>query len=370
MNWKFWNRNDTDNKKVKVKKSAGREWFDAILFAVIAATLIRGLFIEAYTIPTGSMEKSLLVGDFLFVSKVNYGARMPMTPVAFPFAHHTMPITGTKAYYDGIQWKYRRLPGLGKVKRNDVVVFNYPMDADAPLNRPVDKRENYIKRCVAIGGDTLSIVNAQVHVNGKPVENPEFGQKLYYVKTDGTDLNPTTIQDMNIEAQRQDDNTYLFNMSTEDVAKVKEWASVTSVQALIRPAGEQDPQAFPQNANFKWNADNFGPLIVPKEGWTVQLTPENYPLYERVITVYEGNTFQKNGNSFIINGKQTNSYTFKMDYYWMMGDNRDNSLDSRFWGFVPDDHIVGKALFVWMSWDTNGTFFDKIRWSRIFGGIN
>ncbi len=369
MNLKFWSKNKSKEKKTKAKKSAGREWFDAILFAVVAATLIRGLFIEAYTIPTGSMEKTLLVGDFLFVSKVNYGARMPITPVSFPFAHHTMPITGTKAYWEGVKWKYRRLPGIEKVKRNDVVVFNFPLDADAPLSRPVDKRENYIKRCLAIGGDTLKIIDARVHINGKPAEIPVSGEKYYYLKTDGTDFNPQTIEDMHIEAQRSSADEYIFNMSAEDAATVKKWANVKTLSLFVRPANDFDSQIFPHNPDFKWNADNFGPLIVPKEGWTVKLNSSNFPLYERAISIYEGNTVERSGNDILINGKKADSYTFKMNYYWMMGDNRDNSLDSRYWGFVPEDHIVGKALFVWMSWDTNGTFLNKVRWSRILDGI-
>lgn len=370
MNLKFWNNNKSKEKKKNVRKSAGREWFDAIIFAVIAATLIRGLFIEAYTIPTGSMEKTLLVGDFLFVSKVNYGARMPITPVSFPFAHHTMPITGTKAYWEGIKWKYHRLPGLSTVKKNDVVVFNFPMDADAPLSRPVDKRENYIKRCQAVGGDTLRIINARVYINGKPAEVPQFGEKYYYVKSDGTDFNPQAIEDMHIEAQRSSANEYIFNMSAQDAAIVKKWSNVKTLSLYIRPVNEYDSQIFPHNPEFKWNADNFGPLILPKEGWTVKLDNSNYSLYERAISIYEGNTIQRSGNDILINGQKTNSYTFKLNYYWMMGDNRDNSLDSRYWGFVPEDHIVGKALFVWMSWDTNGAFLNKVRWSRILGGIH
>lgn len=367
MNLKFWNKGKAGEKKNKVKKSASREWFDAILFAVVAATLIRGLFIEAYTIPTGSMEKTLLVGDFLFVSKVNYGARMPMTPVSFPFAHHTMPLTGTKAYWEGIEWKYRRLPGLGKVQRNDVVVFNYPMDADAPLSRPVDKRENYIKRCLAIGGDTISIVDARVFVNGKAADVPVEGQKYYQVKSDGSEFNPQTLQDMHIEGQRSGTDEYFFNMTPEDAETVKKWSNVKSVTKFI---SETDGQIFPHDAQYKWTADNFGPLIVPKEGWTVELNDKTFPLYERVISIYEGNTVERSGKDFVINGKKTLSYTFKMSYYWMMGDNRDNSLDSRYWGFVPEDHIVGKALFVWMSWDTNASFLNKVRWSRLLGGIN
>lgn len=370
MSLKGNDRNPAKDKKEKKKKSAGREWFDAIVFAVVAATLIRGLFIEAYTIPTGSMEKSLLVGDFLFVSKVNYGARTPMTPVAFPFAHHTMPITGTKAYWEGVKWDYHRLPGLSEVKRNDVVVFNYPMDADFPLSRPVDKRENYIKRCLAIGGDTLKIVDARVYLNGKPAEEPQFGEKYYLVQTDGTDINPQAIEDLKIEAQRSSADQYIFNMTAEEAKIIKTWSNIKSVDLFIRPANEFDPQIFPNDPQFKWNADNFGPLIVPKKGWTVKLDSTNYAIYERAISVYEGNTISRTGNEIMINGKKTDSYTFKMNYYWMMGDNRDNSLDSRYWGFVPDDHIVGKALFIWMSWDSNAGFFSKIRWSRIFDGIN
>ncbi|WP_026896822.1 signal peptidase I [Daejeonella oryzae] len=369
MNWKFWNKNPKDKAITKKKKSAGREWFDAILFAVIAATLIRGLFIEAYTIPTGSMEKTLLVGDFLFVSKVNYGARMPITPVSFPFAHHSMPIIGTKAYYDGIQWKYRRLPGLSEIKRNDVIVFNYPMEADSPYNRPVDKRENYIKRCIGIGGDTLRIINAQVYINGKPAETPQFGETNYAVKSDGTDFNPQKLEDMDIEVQRATEDDYYFNMTAAQAETIKNWENVKSVIPVIRPINEFEPQIFPHNQRFKWNEDNFGSVIIPKKGWNVKLDSTNFPLYERAIRVYEGNKVEQNGNQIVINGKPADNYTFKQNYYWMMGDNRHNSLDSRYWGFVPEDHIVGKALFVWMSWDSDGTFLSKIRWNRIFGGI-
>ncbi|MFN8406120.1 MAG: signal peptidase I [Sphingobacteriaceae bacterium] len=367
MNWKFWAKKSS--KKTK-KKSAGREWLDAVVFAVVAATLIRGLFIEAYTIPTGSMEKSLLIGDFLFVSKVNYGPRMPMTPVAFPFAHHTMPIIGTKAYWDGIQLGYHRLPGLSKIKRKDVVVFNYPIEVDSPLYRPVDKCENYIKRCQAIAGDTLQIINAQVYVNGKPAENPRFGQISYYVKSDGTDFNPQALEDLHIEVQRATENEYVFTMTSEEADLIRKWSNVKQVIPMLRPAHEFNPDVFPHDPRFKWNQDNFGPIILPKRGWTVKLDSTNYPIYERAIAVYEKNKLQRLGNDILINGKKTNTYTFKMDYYWMMGDNRHNSLDSRFWGFVPEDHIVGKALFIWMSWNTDGSFFDKIRWSRLLRGIN
>jgi len=382
------------------KKTAGREWADAIIFAVVAATLIRSFLLEAYTIPTGSMEKSLLIGDFLFVSKVNYGGRVPMTPVAFPFAHHTMPgTTNVKAYWDGIQLKYRRLPGVEKIKRGDVVVFNYPegdtvvvetqaeasyyqlvrqLGRDAVRSnpnftivvRPVDKQENYIKRCLAIAGDTLKIVNAQVYVNGKPAENPDQSQKAYYVKSNGTDFNPQTLTDMNISVSQATADEYYFNMTRKEADEIKHWSNVKEVHPIIKLEGDYDPMVFPHNPNFKWNQDNFGPLIIPKKGWTVKLDSTTIPLYKRAIQVYEGNQVEERNGQLVINGKPSSSYTFKMDYYWMMGDNRDNSLDSRFWGFVPEDHIVGKALFIWMSLNENGSFLGKVRWNRLFKGIH
>ena len=357
-------------KKYPFRKTATREWADAILFAVVAATLIRSFLLEAYTIPTGSMEKSLLIGDFLFVSKVDYGPRVPMTPIAFPFAHHTMPVTGTKAYWEGIKLNYYRFPGFTDIKRNDVVVFNYPMDADEPYNRPVDKRENYIKRCLGISGDTLKVVNTQVFINGKAAENPQFGQSTYFVITDGTDINPSTLLEMNIEAQMPAANTYILYMTKEEAEVIKKWPTVKSVIPQITVKGYSNDQVYPHNPSFRWNEDNYGPIIIPKRGWTIKLDSLTIPLYKRAIEVYEGNTFEQRGAQVLINGKPATSYTFKMNYYWMMGDNRHNSLDSRFWGFVPEDHIVGKAKFIWMSFDANGSFFGKIRWSRIFKGIH
>ncbi|MFD0833403.1 signal peptidase I [Mucilaginibacter boryungensis] len=357
-----------DKHKALLKKSSGREWTEAIIFAVVAATLIRSFFIEAYTIPTPSMERSLLVGDFLFVSKVNYGPRIPMTPVAFPFAHHTMPLINTKAYWDGIELPYYRLPGLSDVKKGDVVVFNWPMEADSPLLRPVDKRENYIKRCQATPGDTLTIVNAQVYINGKPAPNPPGEQIDYNLQTDGTELNPKVLEDLGITYYEGNPNP---TMNAEAAKTLKSYSNIKAVTPMIQPKGVADPQCFAADDNHKWNADNFGPLIVPKKGWTVKLDSLSIPLYKRAIQVYEGNKVTLVGkNGIMINGKAATTYTFKMNYYWMMGDNRHDSLDSRFWGFVPEDHIVGKALFIWMSWDDNGSFLNKIRWNRIFKGIH
>lgn len=369
MNWKFWNK----SKGPKKKKTATREWVDAIVFAVVAATLIRTFFIEAYTIPTPSMERSLLVGDFLFVSKVNYGARVPMTPIAFPFAHHSMPITNTKAYWDGWKVDYHRLPGFSDIKKGDVVVFNYPMEADSPLYRPVDKRENYIKRCQGTPGDTLTIVNAQVYVNGKAVPNPPGSQTDYTITTNGMDLNPQIVEDLNISFY---ENNTAPTMTQAAANTLKGYSSVKAVTPNISPKGAVDYAVFPfdtkhkNDHQFQWNVDNFGPVIIPKKGWTVKLDSLTLPIYRRAITVYEGNKLEEVGNDIFINGKKTDSYTFNMNYYWMMGDNRHDSLDSRFWGFVPEDHIVGKALFIWMSWDDNASFFSKLRWSRLFRGIH
>jgi len=357
-------------------------------------------FIEAYTIPTESMEKSLLVGDFLFVSKVNYGARIPMTPVAFPFAHHTMPVTGTKAYYDGIQWKYRRLPGIQDIKRNDVVVFNFPEGDTVALevqdrdyyglvralgheavntqytvtSRPVDKRENYIKRCIGISGDVMSMSNGLVSVNGKPEPMKSTGQMDYLVKFKSADVNFQLFEDMGFVIAKQitavSQDTYNFNATPELMAEVKKLDFVSSVTMHTAAPGAAEPDLFPQNPQLKWNVDNWGPVRIPKKGWTVKLDSLSMPFYKRCIEIYEGNKLEKSGNGWLINGQKADSYTFKMNYYWMMGDNRHNSLDSRYWGFVPEDHVVGKALFIWMSYNTDGSFFSKIRWSRLFKGIH
>lgn len=398
MNLKFWNKKKNTNKK---KKSKSREWFDAIIFAVVAATLIRLFFIEAYVIPSGSMERSLLVGDYLFVSKVNYGARVPTTPVSFPFAHHTMPILNTKAYYDGIQWRYRRLPGFQEVKRNDVVVFNFPegdtvaLENQAPsyyslvrnsgreavensytiVSRPVDKRENYIKRVVAIGGDTISMIGGLVMINGQPQPLKNTGQMPYRVTVNTTNINFDAIEKLGLSIQKGDimqisELEYLMKASPDIIAELKKFDFVVSALPEVETRNEFRSEIFPHDIRRPWNQDNFGPIVVPGKGMTIQLDSLSIPMYARVIKNYEGNTLEIKGNDWIINGKKETSYTFKMNYYFMMGDNRHESADSRYWGFVPEDHIVGKALFIWMSWDSYGSFFNKIRWSRLFRGIN
>lgn len=356
MNWKFW--------KSDGRKSKTREWIDALIFAVIAATIIRTFLIEAFTIPTPSMEKSLLVGDFLFVSKVNYGARTPMTPLSFPFAHQELPLIGGKSYSEAIKLPYYRLPGFSKIKNNDVVVFNYPMEDD----RPVDKQTHYIKRCIGIPGDSISVVDGTVVLNSKKVEIPEKGQYIYDVSTNGVGFNPRILENLNITEGgpgMAEGDLRLF-MTKEAATAISKMSNVKSVHKLSAPAGVYEDYIYPHHPMFPWNVDNFGPLYIPKKGDKITLDAKNVILYKRCITKYEGNTLEEKDGKVFINGKPETSYTFKMDYFFMMGDNRHNSADSRFWGFVPDDHIVGKAVFIWMSWDANAGFFNKIRWSRLF----
>lgn len=357
-------------RKSDSKKSMGREWTDAIIFAVIAATLIRTFFIEAYTIPTSSMEKSLLVGDFLFVSKVSYGARIPNTPLSFPFAHHTLPFTDdTKSYLEWIKIPYYRLPGFGKIKNNDVVVFNYPMEDF----RPVDKQENYIKRCVAIPGDTLQVKESTLFINNKMAEKPDKMQFRYHVVTDGSGFNSKSITELGITEGGPLDvpGEFAMLLTYENAEKIRHFANVKSVEPYIEnPKSSDTMSMFPHDRNFPWNVDNYGPIVIPKEGATVKLTLQNIALYSRLISVYEHNKLLVKDSLIYINDKVADAYTFKMDYYFMMGDNRHNSADSRFWGFVPVDHIVGKGVFVWLSLDANETnIFKKVRWNRVFSFI-
>ncbi len=392
----------TDEFKDKHKyiKTKSREWADAIIFAVVAATVIRVFFIEAYTIPSASMEKSLLIGDFLFVSKVNYGARIPMTPVAFPFSHHTLPFTATtKAYWEGLELKYRRLPGLQEIKRNDVVVFNFPEGDTVMLenqnpsyydyvrgygwaktnsdytiaSRPVDKRENYIKRCIAIAGDVISMKNGVANINGKDEPLKNTGEMTYLIQfnsnsPDFSELEKIGFVTTEMHATEAADK-FIADGSGEMIAELKKSPNIKSVTILNTEAGLEGG-LFPHDPNRIWNVDNFGPIKVPSKGWTVHLDSNTMPLYYRAIRTYEGNKVEQKGNDWYINDKLATSYTFKMNYYWMMGDNRHQSADSRYWGFVPEDHIVGKALFIWMSFNDKGSWFSKIRWSRIFKGIH
>jgi signal peptidase I len=367
MNWKFLKKKDST--KTKPKKSAAREWLDAIVFAVVAATIIRGLLFSAYAIPSGSMEGTELTGDYLFVTKFSYGARMPFTPLSLPFLESK--VFGIKTYWDLIQLPYLRLPGTTEVKKGDVVVFNKPDEADIANTIPVDQRTNLIKRCQATPGDVLTIVNGQVYINGKAAKNTERAQTSYTVVTDGRDINPQSLEDLNIEILRQTDaNTFEMIIPTQNISTVKSFSNIKSINPFIMPAGQYDPSVFPHSEHFKWNQDNFGPLTLPKKGWTIQLNDSTLTLYRRAIEVYEHNKVDTAGKTIMINGKKAASYTFKMNYYWMMGDNRHNSLDCRFWGYVPEDHIVGKAIITVMSIDSTKDIFHKIRWDRVFKPIN
>ncbi|WP_418359293.1 signal peptidase I [Sphingobacterium detergens] len=382
--------------KYPYKKSMVREWADAIVFATVAATLIRGFLLEAFMIPSGSMQQSLLIGDYLFVSKLNYGPRIPNTPIAFPFAHHTMPVIGGKAFSELIELPYKRLPGFQQIKRNDVIVFNAPAgdtvaieNQDQPYydlvrsmgyeavhqqftikTRPVDKREHLIKRCVGMPGDKISMKEAVLYVNDQPGFVAPESQMDYIVMTDGTELDEQRMKDMGIEIRLLQPGAYIVFLTQEQAQMVKSWSNVKSMQMNIAKPGEAQINTFPNDPQYKWNYDNFGPFVIPKKGMKVILNAQTLPLYERAIRVYEHNSLEKKADGLYLNGSKTDSYTFKMDYYWMMGDNRHNSLDARDWGFVPEDHIVGKALFTWMSWNTNGKGLSKIRWNRIFKGIN
>jgi signal peptidase I len=388
-------------KRPLIKKTAIREWVDAIIFAVIAASIIRIFLIEAYTIPTSSMEKTLLVGDYLFVSKLTYGPKAPNTPLSFPFVHHTLPMTeSTKSYLEWLYFPYYRFPGFKEVENMDVVVFNYP-DGDTLstkfqsnasyyqlvrqfgrdvvwnnknyfgdiIARPVDKRENFIKRCIGIPGDKIEIIDRKVYINGKEEQNPGKRQFKYIVRTDGSGFNPKLLQDIDITENINTDNNGNFEitLSDESLEKIKGFANVKSIEPEIQPKGYWSPDIFPFDSTYKWNVDNYGPIIIPKKGMTVAINDSNICLYRRVIDVFEENQLEEKDGKIFINGKEANSYTFKLNYYWMMGDNRHNSADSRYWGFVPEDHIVGTAVFVWLSLDPNKTLLDgKIRFSKIF----
>jgi signal peptidase I len=361
MKWISFNK--TKRSESPGKKSKGREWLDAIVFAAIAATIIRSLVFSAYAIPTGSMEGTLLRGDYLFVSKLSYGPRLPMTPISAPFLEPTVGSRQIKTYWDGFQLPYFRLPGLSNVQRGDVVVFNYPPEAG---ERPVDMRTHYIKRCLATPGDVLSIVNSRVYVNGRAIKDPPEAQTSYKVVTDGESLNPELMDDLHIEVREQvDESTYVMIIPETHIDDFKSRPNVLSAEALIAPKQYYDKTAFPQSSLYKWNEDNFGPITIPKKGLTIQLNDSTMALYGRAIADYEQNIVSRSGSDILLNGKKARSYTFKMDYYWMMGDNRHNSEDSRFWGFVPEDHIVGKAMITWMSLDHNETLLNRIRWFRI-----
>ncbi len=364
MNLKFW-----EKKKTKEPKSKSKEFIDTLVFAVVAATLIRWAFMEAYTIPTPSMEKSLLVGDFLFVSKINYGPRTPKTPLQVPLTHQKIWGTEIPSYSTLIQLPQYRLPGFQKVKNNDVVVFNYPEE----IQYPTDLKTNYIKRCIGIAGDTIAIKDMKVYINGKHVPDPPETQYGYIIQAE-EELGEKFYRKYKLYQPQTDGvNSFVFT-KPETASEIKSLSYIKNVVLYKKAPKEKEQGTYPNSEQFDWNKDNFGPLYIPKAGDEIEMNEKNVLLYEKYIQRYEENEDVKveNGKLFI-QGKEVSKYTFKQNYYFMMGDNRHNSLDSRFWGFVPEDHIVGKALLVWMSIDSEESpvnVIDKIRWNRILNIIH
>ena len=384
------------------KKSALREWSEAIIFAVFAAAFIRMFLIEAYVIPSPSMEGSLLVGDYLFVSKAHYGIRTPKTVIMVPLLHNRIPILNRESYIANPNLPFWRLPAIETIDRNDLVVFNYPEGDSIYLTpgraisiydlrrnpqlygprvrgvnlttRPVDKKDHYVKRCVAVAGDTLEIRDGQLYLNGSPAENPTNIQFLHEVTFQGQ-LNTDRFEDWGIlpfpsaDIYSAEPGKFMLHLNQEQIELIKGMDPSVQVRrvdiAAVDPGNPNMVFPYDLQNNPDWSRDNFGPVFVPKVGSSVQLTPANINLYRRCIEVYEGKSFEMRNGQVFIEGEPTETYTFEMDYYWMMGDNRHNSEDSRAWGFVPQDHIVGKPLFIWFS-TKNGSIRNGINWNRLF----
>jgi signal peptidase I len=412
VHWNAWKQ----SKNKSLRKIA--DWADAIIFALIAVYMINIFIFQNYKIPTPSLEKTLLVGDYLFVSKLSYGPRVPNTPLAFPLTHHTVPILNSKSYSEWPHWEYKRLKGFGHVKRNDIVVFNFPAGDTVALNaqdrdyyglvatygweainknkqtygevvyRPVDRRENYVKRCIGLPGDSLQIIENQVYINGEALPQPKRVQFNYFVETNGIRLSDKQFRKLGVnESDRhyisndshagdvfnyfgiernesgEYNPLYLLPLTQEAVTYLQKIGWAKSIHIEPNTIGD----TYPYNYNTGWSRDNFGPIWIPKKGETIVLDEHNLALYSRCIINYEGNTIRNDNGTIYINGVPQNSYEFKYDYYFMMGDNRHNSLDSRYWGFVPEDHIVGQPILIWLSMDKDRGLFDgAIRWERLF----
>jgi signal peptidase I len=396
VKWAFWKKEYKEGEK----RNSLLDWLDAIIFAIIVVTFINIFFFQAYKIPSSSMENSLMTGDYLFVSKLAYGPKLPQTPISMPFVHNVLPISGKESYLKFMQFDYKRIKGIGTVKRDDYVVFSFP-NGDTVLKkaitedyythvrmsgreytqktlgpiivRPVDKKDHYVKRCVAIAGDTLKIKNGVVFINGEAQTNYHGIRNTYTVITNGSAINSIILKKFGINSSEVWYNQALpgypdFPLNSDDVKELKALGNVVSVDQNIDvypPDYPDSPEMLFPFVDLKWTRDNYGPLWIPSKGATVKLTLENLPLYRRIIDVYEENDLMVQYNTIIINGEVATEYTFKQNYYFMMGDNRHNSLDSRYWGFVPEDHIVGKPAVIWFSSDTNKTFPNNIRWKRI-----
>ena len=418
IKWQWWKESEGPVKWVM-------SWVDALVFALVAVYFINLFFFQNYVIPSSSLEKSLLTGDYLFVSKLSYGPRIPETPLTMPLTQHTLPVFECKSYIAWPHWNYRRVSGLGTVQQNDIVVFNYPAgdticnalpyqteyyslcyrlgyqsytnrpnpdDLSPELQRkyfqtiyqtgkeviehnfqefggistrPTDRRENYVKRCVGLPGQTLEIRNRTVYTDGKANKEPDNVQYTYYVKLKHR-LPEEVMQDLGISMEDLTSLNQLGYMPLTKHAVSVLSARKDLVESITINTNADDTDIYPQNGNFHWTRDNYGPIWIPKKGESVKLTLENLPIYERCIRAYEGNDLQVRDGKIYINGQEAHSYTFKLDYYWMMGDNRHNSADSRYWGFVPEDHIVGKPIFIWWSSDPDHSGLNGVRWSRLF----
>jgi len=418
IKWQWWKEEEGPVKWVM-------SWVDALVFALVAVYFINLFFFQNYVIPSSSLEKSLLTGDYLFVSKVSYGPRIPQTPLTMPLTQHTLPVVECKSYIEWPQWDYRRVKGLGKVELNDIVVFNYPAgdtlcaspkyqafdfyrlcyeigyqmypqrpDPDSlsqemrrkyfetlyqggrqyieqnqaeygqVITRPADRRENYVKRCVGLPGQTLQIKNRIVYLDGKANKEPDNVQYSYRL-TLKQSLTDELMKELGITMEDlMSLNTMGYMPLTKHAAEVLQQQGYADNVTVNSEAEEWD--IYPLNGNMHWTRDNYGPVWIPEKGKSIRLTLDNLPVYERCIRTYEGNTLEVNDGQIMINGKVATEYTFKMDYYWMMGDNRHNSLDSRYWGFVPEDHIVGKPIFIWWSSDPDRSGLGGIRWNRLF----
>ena len=418
IKWQWWKESEGPVKWVM-------SWVDALVFALVAVYFINLFFFQNYVIPSSSLEKSLLTGDYLFVSKLSYGPRIPETPLTMPLTQHTLPVFECKSYISWPHWDYRRVTGLGTVQQNDIVVFNYPAgdticnaisyqteyyslcyrlgyqsypnrpnpdDLSPELRlkyfqtiyqtgkeviennfqefggistRPTDRRENYVKRCVGLPGQTLEIKNRIVYTDGKANKEPDNVQYTYYVKLKHR-LPEEVMQDLGISMEDLASLNQLGYMPLTKHAVSVLSARKDLVESIQINTNSDDTDIYPQNGNFHWTRDNYGPIWIPKKGEKIKLNLENLPIYERCIRAYEGNDLQVRDGKIYINGQEARSYTFKLDYYWMMGDNRHNSADSRYWGFVPEDHIVGKPIFIWWSSDPDHSGLNGVRWSRLF----